>query len=173
MAIQFKLSPELLERLRSYTFDENAERRGAIVPSHFIYWTDELPNLRDFILEKGDRNTISALLAARRHYWFNETIPECFEEVWEAAKAEMPSWPGFQRLYVDEDTRQHAIECEKGGEEFWLGIAEDADSVSIEDRGDGFHSISITMSVDGKPSTQRLTWRARLFAALRRVWPFC
>jgi len=145
------MSEEALQAYRELRYREDSKRQGLYIPVGFILWEDEYPGDENDMLPRGDddtRRTVLSLHLARWHYWMDEEIPEELTDLWDEAQRQLPDWPGFQRLYVDEETKEAARNCRDAESQIWEAFSADADEVDVVDDGYGLSSVSLTYRLD-------------------------
>ncbi len=163
MPAQFRMSEEALQTYRELRYREDSKRQGLYIPVGFILWEDEYPGDENDMLPRGDNNTRRTVLsfhAARWHYWMDGVIPEVYADLWDEAQRQLPDWPGFQRLYVDEETKEAARNCRDAEPQIWGAFLADADEVDVVDDGDGLSRVSLTYRLDKEDN--HTSWWSRI-----------
>jgi hypothetical protein len=167
------LNPAVVSCLSRLSYRQDAARRICIIPLSGIYWEDEIPELRDLMkFAEEDRLQIFRLLSIRYDLWDGKSVTPEDQQFWDAARAQVPSTPIFQRITLsDGDKRAHKearATCEREFEQFLA----DADEVTLTDLGSGIQQFSARFdltkpeftSTPNQPVTSKQSWWKRLFS---------
>ena len=105
------LSDEAVAALSSLEFRADAE----LVIAFFsvVIWKDELPEGMKYArLPREDRRQILRLLGMRVQIWRDEELSKEDRELWDATRAQLPNWPLWRRLIVEDDV----LKCQDAAE---------------------------------------------------------
>jgi hypothetical protein len=151
-----KLTEETTEKLRRLNFDPDAKIIFCLIPLGSITWSDEAPD-DDFLslLKDPDRDKIFRLFTTRINYWNTGKMSEEDRRYWEEAQRQFPNWPLFQRLELSDKERKAHQEVEKETEDFFVGLASDADELQVTTK-DKVMTFSATFDLQKK--TKRRWW---------------
>lgn len=176
----FNLCPECLAEYQALRWAKDAERRQNLLPLGTIIWSDEHPtddrgrHHRPWRCSDSCRASIGRLVAARGCYWADEEIPPKYQEVWAQAKAAIPDWPGFQRLYLSAEDRLAVDAAEQDAADSLGELLGMADQVEVDHAGDGTASFTVTFDLDddcGDPPDSQAS-RSAAVAGVIQAWTF-
>jgi len=139
------LSQEATEKIRSLTFNPEAEVFSCLLPLASIYWSDEVPDpdhLFFTFAEGADRDYVLKLFAIRINYWNDGKLSDRDQSFWEQAQTQFPDWPIFQRLRLNDADRAMHESVQNEALNFFTGFADGADDFSITQNEDGSTSFS-------------------------------
>lgn len=169
MSTKFRMQEDTLRDYRALRFRENSERQCFYIPVGFVLWEDEYPGENRLPMgDKDARRTMLSLYAARWHYWMDKVIPEAFADLWDEAQQQIPEWPGFKRLDVDNETIELARLCREAEAELWEAFTTDADDATITDDGNGLSEVSITYDLTEDGDAKLIGWRSRIKRMFRQ-----
>lgn len=162
MTHSFKISDELLQTYRSLTFDDSAEPQQCYHPFETIFWPDEHPDDGPIIGNDDESNkSIILLVHARTAFWESEQVPGELQHFWDEACELIPSWPGFQRMYLTDEEKQAAAACKQRADEFYndmtQALEELAEEVQVQD-DEGFARYSARIELAGFRSKKKKPW---------------
>jgi len=161
---EFRMAEATLTAYRQLRFRANARPRVVIVPIGFVCWDDEYP-AGEPPIPSGDPaayDTLAELYAARGHYWEMGMIPDQFQELWHTAHEQMPNWPGFQRLYVDDETKRLAEYARKDEAGFWEAAASLGEVEEFIDPDTGMTRVSAWINLRPTLGDRLRRWCRRL-----------
>ena len=175
MSISSPLSAGALSYLRQRAYAPDAARLVCIIPLSGIYWEDELPSIAELMrVAEEDHLHVYCLFAIRYRLWDGKPLTWEDQEFWDAARAQVPGNPIFQRITLSAaDKRAHedaSQYCEQAFEELFA----DADQVTVTDLGSGIQSFSACFDLTKNdpatlnvPTPPKLPWWKRIFSRKR------
>jgi hypothetical protein len=142
------LSDTIPAFLSDLTYRPDAKRQVCLLPLGGIYWEDEMPDLREIMkIPEHDRDQMFRLFGIRVRLWKGETLPADEQQLWDAARLQMPSWALFQRQAISADDRHAQEEAERTTAESLGELFAKADEVSINEKG-GLQRFSATFHLN-------------------------
>ena len=150
------LTSTTIEYLRGRKLDPAAVRRDCYIPLAGIYWSDEIPDFKTLgMLPEKVSEQVFRLMAIRQQIWNGDVLSGEDQAFWNAATAEAPDCPIFQRLAIAEDDREAQLAAESSVLEFFEALAEHADEVEIDQDGRWSARFDLTKE-DRQPAWKRL-----------------
>jgi len=141
-------SDDAARKIRSLTFDPQAEWLVSFLPLGSIFWRDELPKLQFLAFAEGaDRDLMLRLFSIRIQYWNTNTMTADDQLIWREAQQQFPNWAFFRRLNLTAEERQAHEEAQRSSEEMWIELLSAADEGTVIEK-DGLASYSLTFKVD-------------------------
>lgn len=151
------LTRTTIEYLRRRSFDPSAERWTSYLPLGGNYWSDEIPDFKALAaLSDGASDEVFRLMGIRLQIWNGEVLSDEDQAFWNAATAQAPDCPVFQRLTISEDDREAQLAAERSMLEFVEALADGADEFEIDQEG----RLSATFDLskeDRQPAWKRLS----------------
>lgn len=133
-----KLGPTLVDFASALPYRADAEQRVSWMPYTGVFWTDEIPGLRALAgaMSSEDRHQLFSLFDIRAQMWLGNEISAAEQELWDAARAQVPDYPLFHRLDVDEEVvalqrrlgREMDVACESLNREQFAKLSSGRDA---------------------------------------------
>ncbi len=143
------LSDEAIAALSSLEFRADAER--SISFFSVVRWKDELPEGMIFgRLPREDRRQILRLLGMRVQIWRDEELSKEDRELWDATRAQLPNWPLWRRLIVEDDVLKLQDAAETEAAQMIATLCAGPDKVTLTKDGN-----ITTFRVDFKPDEDK------------------
>lgn len=99
------LSNEVVALIAAMPFDPDAAWEVNLLPFGSIYWTDEMPSVRDLFDKPSDMAVISAMFGIRLKIWDGDQLSADDQRMWEIVKKQVPHWALFRRLSLSDEQR--------------------------------------------------------------------
>ena len=158
------LTSTTIEYLRGRRLDPAAERRDCYLALGGIYWSDEIPDFKTLgMLPDEVSEQVFRLMAIRQQIWNGEDLPGKDRALWNAAIAQAPDCPIFQRLTIAADDREAQSAAQSSVLEFFEALAGCADEIEID--RDGKFSARFDLTKE----CRQPVWK-RLLSWLRNRW---
>jgi hypothetical protein len=125
------LSEKAAALLAALPYRPEAEWKVNILPFGSIYWTDEMPSLRDLFDKQDDMLIIHAMFGVRLKLWDGEVLNAQDQRLWDAVKSQVPHWALFRRLNLNDEQKQARKEAERQVEREFESLSDDSDSAPV------------------------------------------
>jgi hypothetical protein len=162
--------------LSALTYRPAAERRTCYFPASGIYWEDEIPDLQELMkLPEDGLLQILRLFPIRYGIWEGAPLTEDEQQLWNAARSQLPDCPLFQRVELSPDDQLAQDAAVRTGTEITKAVFADADQLRVVEKCPGVQEISATFDLTKRsnltsPPTVRIKprWARILDRILRR-----
>jgi hypothetical protein len=125
------LSEKAAALLAALPYRPEAEWKVNILPFGSIYWTDEMPSLRDLFDKQDDMLIIHAMFGVRLKLWDGEVLNAQDQRLWDAVKSQVPHWALFRRLNLNDEQKQARKEAERQVEREFESLSDDSDNAPV------------------------------------------
>jgi hypothetical protein len=150
------LTDAIITILRGLTARPDARRMVSVIPLGSIYWEDEMPGYPHLAeLSSDERNIIWRLFDIRLRVWDSEVLSADDQALWDAARADVPTWALFHRLALSADDREARRQAEGDLQKEFEAFFGDADRVELTDKGHGLQESSAAFDLTKKPNTNQ------------------
>jgi|GEM_PF-986115 len=142
------LSDETIVVLNKLQYRADAARQVCQIPLASIYWSDEMPDVREMMaLSEESLNSIWRLFGIRFMIWDQEKLASEEASFWDAARSEVPDWALFKRLALSPQDQQARLEVEEQVAAEWEEVFGKADRLELQDIGNGLHEFKATFDL--------------------------
>lgn len=159
------LTTAAVEYAKELPYRASAEQRICWIPHTGIFWTDEIPDLRDLWhrVPLKDRRGLYRLLYIRTLIWFGEGLSPKDEQFWSAARAQVPAYALFHRLEVPPEVVDEQRRIQRDVDAAFEYLEAEADEVDLSEE-DGIQSFSLTFNLakDEATAPSRPWWKRLL-----------
>lgn len=157
------LPREAQNYLRSLRMDPNAQIWTSYIPLGGIFWSDEMPDSKEFgQLPEADQYAIYRLFSIRFSLWHQRPLNSDDENYWRCCCEAFPDCPIMKRTALSPELyeAQTRVEAEIAEEMGWLFGG--GDNVKIESPAPGVQTYSLTIDLTKDKAPPPSIWKRLL-----------
>lgn len=106
------LSQKAVSLLTALRYEPSAAWGVNVVPFGSVFWLDEMPSMAELFESTGDALLIHSMFAFRLKLWDGHGLNAEDQELWDSVQAQVPDWPFFKRLHLQNEQKQAREQAE-------------------------------------------------------------